>query len=467
MGKYENLIHNKHPEIKPKNDRFKLSPFQIQEILSFPSQKNGDFLPFGALLNILNEKEQKTLTDFSHSLTESFSIKKNDVLAVLINQAKKTNNPEAQKILEKISQYVDYYLVTADDISDPSSFSQLPFELQLIISTCGKKIFSQLQKFLSNNGILTVLSFKKPIPNYIEAINQEYPQLSPLEKVYQAIHQPSKKIQEASHQFISLNFIPQSPDDKNEIERANHLKQVISPRVDKIEEQIAKIKLLEAILNDELKEVFISLLGSTLTIPLFYVLNNLGENNPTTQALIKIISHLTSNLINAYAQFKLWLEGDTNIEEIKDFFEKIARSPLFLSTMITGMGIDTISEIVGQTNPFFGSTIFGSEAVIGSLSTTIVSLKQQNHKEKHSFLKELKENPAALAMNLAALGTMMASIGVLGLADQFHNPAAIALVGQATEPILAAIFTKIIISNYSIKFKKEMEKKINKWAKKN
>ncbi|MGB9883558.1 MAG: hypothetical protein ACPLRN_03545 [Microgenomates group bacterium] len=440
-----------------------LTPHQIKQALSFGKEHLFS-------TDLITPQEQQVIKEFSQSLTDTptpLFISNHNLFEALIQLTKNQPNPDIKKIFERISDYVSLYAITAQDLESEKSFSKLPFEAKLVISTCGRGIFSQLKQFLENGGILTVLFFRKPSPNYLEAISEEsdHSSLSPLEKVHRALTSPSENIKQASHQFISIEFTPPQPDNQEMLQQASHLTKIISPRVNKIEEELAKIKLLEALMNEEMKEVFISLGSLGFSVPFFYVLNHLGENNQLAQATIKILSHFTSNLINAYAQFKLWLKGDNSIEEIKDFLSKIIKNPLILSMMTAGMGIDALSEMIGKNSPLAGSAIFGGEAVFGSVITTLASLRQNSH--QHSFLQELKENPAALAMNLAALGTMAASIGVLGLADQFHNPLAVAVIGQATEPLLAALFTKLIIGNASREFREEMEEKIKKWTERN
>lgn len=107
--------------------------------------------------------------------------------------------------------------------------------------------------------------------------------------------------------------------------------------------------------------------------------------------------------------------------------------------LLNGTVLDGLSESMGEINPLAGSFIYGLEPGIGTASTTLVGSLRVGNSNDGSFtrLKKLLQNPAVESMNVAAFLTLLTSIGLLGLAHQFHNPFWVVMVGGFGEPTYA------------------------------
>jgi len=447
-----------------------LTPFQLREILTFYGP-NGE--KFGALGNLLNSHEQDVLKkcfsgdDFFIPKVSAFG---HNILPGLINYFRES---EAREVLEKISRFGELYVITGQDLQNKESFLKLPFIVQYSLSKAGRGIFSQIRDFLNKDGVVTLFVFKKPAPAYVEVLNKRVPNASLAEKVDLALRIPDgdKELKTASHQFITINFIP-SKEEKPQPEKVGnfaHLRKVMNPRINELEEKYARMVLSKFLAEEEMREVIWTLAALTCASPFFYVINNFLDGNFLAQTTIKVLTHFISNLVNVYLQYKTHLEGEEFVEEIGDFFKKL----LHMKEAIVGIGggfiLDPLSEVIGQSDRIGGAFVFGLEALVGSLLTTVNLIKERKSKGDYKGIGDLfHENPAVLGMNSGAVASLLACVGILGLLDKFHNPTAVALVGGMIEPMMAALTIKLYTAfRYQSDFYKEgkelIERRLQIW----
>jgi hypothetical protein len=448
-----------------------LTPFQLREILTFYGA-NGE--KFGALGNLLNSHEQDVLKEcFSgdDSFIPKVSAFGHNILPGLIDYFRES---EAREVLEKISRFGELYVITEQDFQNKESFLKLPFIVQYSLSRAGRAIFSQIRDFLNNGGVVTLFVFKKPAPAYVEVLNERAPNVSLAEKVDLALRIPDgdKELKTASHQFITINFIP-SKEEKQQPEKVGnfaHLRKVMNPRIDELEEKYARMVLSKFLAEEEMREVIWTLAALTCASPFFYVINNFLDGNFLAQTTIKVLTHLISNLVNVYLQYKAHLEGEKFLEEIGDFFKKLPHMKEAIGGIGGGFILDPLSEVIGQLDRIGGAFVFGLEALVGSLLTTVNLIKERKSKGYYKGIKDLlHENPAVLGMNIGAVASLLASVGILGLLDKFHNPTAVALVGGMTEPMVAALTIKLYTafryqSDFYKKGKELIERRLQIWG---
>lgn len=437
-AKFEQVWRRETPET------IVLSPYQINRILRFTSDKDNQE-KFSVFNGFLTEEEKKKLDDYISQSTfqdHKFRCNKKGILPYLLESLQVEKN-----LKRKILDYCGLYVITAADIPTIQSgqFEEFPLPVALALSTFGKNLRRQLLAFLRQQGVMTVFYFKRPPSFYLEAI-EDFPQTMTVKEKILAVlsgkHQRS--LEEASHQFISVDFIPPNPiEEKDEPGNPLHLRIFVNKRLDeKFEERYASILLLKEFLTNQMNEVVISLITMIGIGSFFYYLDQMAKGNFSNevyqgfQALVKIITHFISNLINFYSQYKLILEGDNFFEQFKSLIKKFGWYEGFI--FVSGILIDLMSELIGHYNTRAGSVIFGLEPVSGSVATTI------SFASKIEELKKILENPAIFAMNIASLGTLGLSMTFLG-GDLFHNSIAVALIGGFSEPAIAAFLTNFFL----------------------
>ncbi len=319
--------------------------------------------------------------------------------------------------------------------------------------------------FLRNRGIIQINSVLRPTPEYIEAIESQSG-VSLQEKISQVLKNRNNnrgrdQLEESSHRFITINFIKTEGVGLTEEEIT--LLDRLSEKTNPYEERYARIILTRAILSENMNEVRIALLSMGGMAGVFHIINSIVENRASEefyfifQGLVKSFTHVVANLIDFYSQFKLFLKGDNLYEEFKDLINRIGVKGYLV--ILNGIIMDFVSELLGKDfGHFLGSLVFGLEPSIGTSLTSFLGLQEieneTKNEEKISIIDRIKtllENPAVLSMNFAAFLTFLTSVGILGIADQFHNPFWVVFIGGFSEPFYAALISKILEKIYNIK----------------
>jgi len=446
-----------------------LTPFQLGEILRFLGPNDdGKYVEGGALGGLLTKEEQDSLRNASLSSSLplfEIPVFSYDLLPGLINFFRA--QPSVKAVLEKISKVGRLYVFTEEDLQTELSFRQLPFILQYALSKAGKDIFGQIKDFLKEGGIVTLFVFEEPLPAYVEVLNKQAPNASLIEKVALAL-KPSdndKELKAASHKFITINFIPPTKESPKPEKRGNfaHLRKGLNQRIEEFERMYAMMILFKFLAKEEMKEVIWTLVALTCAVPAFYALEKSLRDDLLAQATIKVLTHLISNLVNVYVQYKTQLEGENFFQQLKDFFRKLPKMREALIGVGAGFVIDPLSEVIGRLNQIAGAFVFGLEALVGSVLTTTNVLRERKFNGNQEGIASLiKENPAVLGINLGAAATVLTSVGILGLLDLFHNPAAVAFVGGVIEPLVATLTIKLYTTfGYYRSFYKKGKTSIN------
>lgn len=436
---------------KNTRERRTLTSFQVNRIFGFFSDKNT--MSFSLFDGFLSQEEKDILRENIKQRLErraELSLPQKDNSNIIPFLAELMKLPD--NLRKKIEDYCELYVISASDVLniENDDIEKLPLPVFLSLNTLGKKTLRQAMQFLENGGIITVFFYKRPLDFYIKAIDELPENMSLREKISLVLSGKSNRsIEEASHQFISVDFIPPEQTKPQDLPgNYNHLRKIINRRLDKkVERFYAEIVLMEELLRGHMSEVKISLSAMSVMAGFFYLLDQFVKGNINSdfysafQALVKITTHLTANLIDFYSQYKLLIKGEDFIDQIKDLIKRFDWREAFI--FANGGFMDLLSELVGEINNILGSVFFGLEPVVGTGLTTLAASSRMSGKNFREKIRQIIENPAILGMNTAAFLTFLTSVGLLGLADQFHNPLAVVLAGGVSEPIYALLFTEL------------------------
>lgn len=457
--------------LKTRKENIPLSSYQIERIFSFPSDKKRN-IPFSSFWGFLDEEEisilEKRVKDFL-TLSPSFGLEEGRIENLMEKLVEVLNLPSF--LSRKINDYVEFYILSSANFSEEDFFKEdLPLPVRLTLQTMGKSLKEQFFDFLKNGGIVTVFCYRRPPPFYVKAVDSLDGGLSLQEKILYVLSKgrenKDNELIEASHQFIIVDFIPPYEiEEKDEPGNPFHLRKIINRRLDEnYEEEYARVILIEELLKTHMGEVKTGLIIMSGIASIFYFIDQIIKGKigfreyQVFQAFIKLITHLSANFIDFYSQYKLFLEGKSFFEQLRDFLRRLTWRELFI--FANGGFFDLLSEMAGEINYLFGAIIFGLEPMIGTISTSVagsLQLAKHDKESKKNRFRILLENPAVLGMNIAAFLTLLTSIGFLGLAKQFHNPLAVVAVGGISEPIYASFFTELIKKRRIEKLKEELK----------
>lgn len=537
------LEHNRLTE----KHRVRISAYQLSEILSFKDSsdiENSERLSppaFGALKHVLTLHEMNALGWFNLWV----SLKKRNMeidlykgssygsfFDGLINAIssetvdapydKRATSSEVVRILRKISRVANLHIITGDDLSSKKRFKELPKIVQLIFAETDMNSFKQIKAFLGpeetggQDGIMTILEFKKPAPDYFNAINdikdEDGNDLDIQEKITLALSDSNHKIESASHEFITPNFIPKSHGHTRLEQPNNHVfltKELNKKIDDDIEEDLAKLILFKALFSEEMESVVYSMLGIVAAAPLILTLNDISGDNPLTRIFIKFIIPFISDLVTFYAQLKPWLDADalrkdmylslqsqygtlkqketkrdhpglykclgqivhaeialyrklrpfleqhTGLSEFYDLQKKLAtshRTSFAASVGAQAIGTPAAEYIATNFNDLLGAWIYSAIPAAVTGATTVDTYrhvkKKTNLKSNKETLKKLFSNPAQLGINIGAFLMFLTGGVVFGNLHQFNNPFLLGLIEGMEEHAVAAASTKTEINLY-------------------
>lgn len=430
---------------------FTLTKYQTERILNFSLDNQST--PLSIFNGFLTEEEKKILWE-----KIDVFLRQGHVLRIKNNSQDLI--PEIVEILslppflaKKLKEYCQLNILSEPDIEKITEKNEsLPLPVLLVLGTMGKGTKNQFKEFLNRGGIMTVFSFKKPPDFYLKAVEDLLSEESLQEKVSLVLSgKANGNLEEASHQFIVVDFISQEKVDEKDIPyNPCHLRKIINRRLDNnYEKKYATLVLMEELLKGHMDEVKITLLAMSGLAGFFYFLDQFTKGKISEelyygfQALVKLTTHLLANLIDFYSQYKLFLKGENIFIQLKDLVKKFSWREGFI--FANGGFIDLLSEFTGMIDPFLGSVVFGTEPMIGTSLTTLAG--SYKTKKEGNFIERIKiliENPAVVGMNIAAFLTLLTSIGLLGIGGQFHNPLVVVLVGGMSEPICACLMTELI-----------------------
>ncbi len=442
------------------NEGLILTPYQLSQLVLFPGFVKGDDgryhrEPFAGLGGALTSEEKQTLWVFSRALAEQESGLAADQadFSMLSQLAWQHQCPAAGQIFNRLGRLASLTVIGQKDLKSWSAFAKLPLLSQYALSLAGKGLFDQIQAFVSQGGLISFVQFNKPAPDYLKAVD-DLPALTTLEKVALALsfngsnHVP-ESIKTASHQFLTLAFIPPQPE-TYQTEKADnpfHLSLILNRRLDeKIEPSYARLTLLREILNQESKGALLAMVGVAAVLPFLHWLNQQGQDSLLLQAIVKFIPPFAADLVTFWVQLQPWLEGENLGEKLTDFGRRLTsshRQSFLASLTATALGSST-AEAIGQFNQNIGAFIYSAIPLIVAYLTTFDTVRSLKIEET-DFWQRLqivfKNNPAQLSIDVAATLTFLTGAVVLGPLDQFHNPTAIALIEGGQEHALAALLT--------------------------
>lgn len=435
------------PNERQRINEIRLTPYQLKRIFGFYSDKKPNE-PFSFFDGFLTDQEKGILRNSIRDINIDISLPQNssNLFSFLINSINLP--PDLRK---KIEDYCQFYVISSSDVGEieNDNTERFPLPVFLSLKTLGRSTRKQVMDFLRSGGIITVFSYKRSPDFYIKAIDELPEDISLREKISLVLTGKSNKsIEEISHQFISVDFIPSEENGEEDSANNIHLRKIVNRRLDKnIERFYAEIVLMEELLRGHMDEVKISLLAMSGLAGFFYFIDQFAKGSFNSdfysafQGLVKIITHLIANLIDFYSQYKLLLKGDNFFEQIINLIRKFGWREGFI--FANGGFMDLLSEFAGEINNILGSVVFGAEPVIGTALTTLAASSKVSGKDFIEKIKKIIENPAILGMNTAAFLTFLTSVGLLGLANQFHNPLVVVLTGGVSEPIYAFLFTEL------------------------
>lgn len=457
-----------------------LNPYQLKTLLSFSSGGKKRGSEFHALDGAVTQHDKDVLRAFNDRIDlngEPFVLENN--MKGLVDFAHSQGDNEVATILSKVGALADLRIITEDDFKNEVRFHKLPLLAQLSFSTLGSCLAPQLREFLKTGGVVSFIQFKKPAPTYLKAVEHagagNHSETTIEERIVNALNTPSKEILEASHDFISVLFVPASPDEQ--ISRAGtplsqHLSNFVNKRIDDhIEGEYAKLIFLNTMMGQEMKGSLYSMVGMVAVLPLLYWLNEQGQNNPLAQTLIKFIPPFLADIITFYNQLKPWLEGDNLIEKLGNFKKRLCTShkkSLCASIGTTLVGSAAAEAVAERYGDLAGGTLYSIVPFVVAMLTTWDTLqfvKKNTGKPTGETLRTMfLNNPAQLAIDISSFATFATGVALFGFGGQFHNPAAIAAVEGGEEHGLASILTFLQLkAGSSRRFDAQAKQKSARW----
>lgn len=484
---------------------------QLAEILLFrgyvETEGKREQNDFGALGGVLNHQETAILRKFSEKIANepaasSIDLYKGNGMGSFFDGltyfAENHQEFETANIIRKISRLADMWVITPHDLADEDSFRRLPVMAQLTFSQIGKELFGQIKTFLEDDGIITFVTFKKPAPHYLQAINEltskDEQELEIQGKITSALTSPTQMIKRASHQFITVSFIPKNPEEPQVHQQGNfaHLTAQTSRRIDEnIEEDYARLTLLKTILSSESKNVFLAIAGG-VSLVMIFELAEIAAKNPQLREhlgifmpaalfglhfLNKLVSPLVADGITFYGQLKPWLRGENTREEIEDFFSHLfSKTGSHRRSARTSLGATAFGALAGQSiGEIFGALpgailynlIPFIVAGISSYETIKMVEKITGKPFSKAIAEAIKNNPFQLSIDIGAVLTTLIGIWAMGIEGKFNDPAIVAIIHGTMEHTIAAIstFTQLqffLSRNFNVWTKEEIER----WLKK-
>jgi len=439
----------------------------IQIASFFPDQEEPtDNNRLGAFNGFLNDDEKKELwnrlTGFSAAeiLLQS---KRGDYLPSVLEEL-----GISSALAKKIRSHWQLEFLTEKDIEKIKNFftgiqtgdkvrRDFSLPVTLLLLSLSDEERTKLVNFLENGGVLSLLSAKRPTKEFIKVV-ENLPFSTIQDKiayVFSDKGRPNEKINSVSHKFMNVILVSEDDFGQGNLFK---LQREIAESLDKIESDFARIVFLKTLIGINMGEVKTALASSAVLASLFYLIDQIAVQKTNNEniyflfhSLVKIITHAWANLVDFYAQYKLLINGDNLFFELKDLVKKISWKGGLI--FLQGMILDVLSEIFGHNDSILGSVIFGFEPMAGTSMTTVLATNQfkrsfdDDDEQNLSFimrLRKLLENPAVLGMNAGVFLTFLTSIGLLGLAGQFHNPVAVVGVGALSEPLYASLIITLI-----------------------
>lgn len=452
-------------------ESLELTPFQLSTILKFASDKTPRER-LSIFNGFLSQDERRIfrqkIDDYFSQETGPFifpSGAENDILPQLLELL-----DLPKELSDKVLHFCQLNLISRSDLEKLKNrkWKDLPLPVVLTWATLGKNLKKQAEHFLATGGVISVFSFKKAPNFYLEAVEALDGDLSVPEKILSVlIGKKDRKLEEQSHQFISVAFLPLKSEIR--VDRSNnpyHIEKIVNRRLDrKFEKQYAALVLNKDLIKGHMDEVGLVLGTSGIMAVVFYVIDQIVKGKISSdlysvfQTIVKITTHAWANLVDFYSQYKLFLEGENFFSQIKDFLRnKMGWREVVI--LLNGAVLDGLSESMGEINPLAGSFVYGLEPGIGTASTTLAGSLRVGDSNDGFFtrLKKLLQNPAVESMNVAAFLTLLTSIGLLGLAHQFHNPFWVVMVGGVSEPTYAFFLNRFFTERKTAQIKNEIMK---------
>ncbi len=456
---------------------------QLAQLVLFPGYKliknKPELEDFTALGGAINEEERQDLKKFSRLLQNSgdepHEFYCGNSLLGLGYLAECLHQEGAARVLKKLSQWADLHIITGQDIVNRASFENLSRFSQFVLSRTDKKRFRQLQNFLDNGGILSVIQFKQPTPNYLATVKKiGNGELMLWEKATAARNSNELTVVKPRHEFITAIFINQTSS-KADQSLINNLGNHINKGIDKgIETVYADMTLTKTLIAKELQGVAFAMLALGGAMPLLYWLNEQGKDKFLSQVIIKTIPPFISDMVTMFSQLALTLEGNSFPEKAKDFGRKVLESHRRsggINIALFALG-PTLSELIAERlGDFWGAIAYSLIPFAGTLAITADSVKRYQKKHNkdnflHSLVNLLSNDPLQFGVNMGALLSSVTGIAWLGFNGRFRDPASLAFIEGAEEHTLGALFANVhLYTKSSFQLQTWMKKEIDDWKK--
>lgn len=477
--RYESNLHFEAPFLVTPEKRtdVAMSPYQLRELLQFSGfeRHNGHAkaVSYGALGGMLDGEERQRVSDFADWTFDN-------EITVYVGECnfKKLSRLAfgrgfvgAATVFKKLNKRVDLRIVSKADL-DPVTFGKLPNEVQYSVATTGDKTFRQISDFIQAGGLMSVAWFKRPGPAYLEAV-EKTPGETIIDKVDMAIYKPTDEVKQASHDFITAQFLPVSSENGNGA-LAYTLGRYVNGRIDRgIEERYAQVVLTRRLLLKETEGALVAFGLAGASIPLLHMLNEQAPDSPWAQTFIKLVPPIIADLVTFWAQLSPWLKGDTGRERFVDFGKRLGTThlkSLLLSLGATAGGTRLAVDVGEEWGDVAGAAVYSAIplAVAGATTwDTYRTLKNRFDLPRGETIRTMfANNPIHLGIDLGALVTFVTGVGVLGYGGQFKNPTATSLIEGVLEHSFAAMYAFMQLSigqTYSLH--RDMHEHVSDWLK--
>jgi hypothetical protein len=410
---------------------------QLSQLFCFPEYSSGVKTPFNALGGFINDEQQRSLLQISNHLEvsdEEFELSQKNGFTSLrkivreLYESKKIDHTVADnafKALKKLAKVAHLYIITRDDITQRERLEKIPIIGKELTANPGSPLLKSLNDALNKDDIVFFLALTKPHYNYLQAIEESYPDLLPQDKITAAFTNPTEKVIKARHEFLTVYLLSKNKFSP-EIEDINKI--LDQELDDAFEQKYAQQIIRSSKSAEEMTGIYWATGLATALVGLGALAQEFKLADPTTiQIFEKIAAPIISDWVTYYIQLAPFLRGN----QVRKFFVETPKKmfgeylPSFLPNLIMAASFGPLSQLVyEQGNHQLASLILASETAIG----TSLSLVNALARLKISLGTMLKNNPALFPVIFSSYFTSMLAFILYGQGSQFNNPLAVSLI---------------------------------------
>jgi hypothetical protein len=439
--------------LRPTERFIPITSNQLAQLFCFPEYSNGVKTPFNALGGFIDGEQKKSLLLISCCLEtpdEQFGLSQKNgftslrkIVEQLYNGGRIDHNTadHAFKALKELARVARLYIITRDDITQRERLEKIPIIGKELAANPDSSLLESLTEALGEDDLVFFLALTKPHPNYLQAIEESYPDLLPQDKITAALTNPTEKVIKARHEFLTVYLLSKNKFSP-EIEDINKI--LDQELDDTFEQKYAQQIIRSSKSAEEMTGIYWATGLATALVGLGALAQEFKLADPTTiQIFEKIAAPIISDWVTYYIQLAPFLRGN----QVRKFFVETPKKmfgeylPSFLPNLIMAASFGPLSQLVyEQGNHQLASLILASETAIG----TSLSLVNALARLKISLGTMLKNNPALFPVIFSSAFTSMLAFILYGQGGQFNNPLAISLIsGGPAEHVTTAITTYI------------------------